>query len=201
MKSEHRRERSRDDALCESWRGPASTPRARLRSRPPVAGTQAGHWWDRQRTLARRSSMRRRAQLAPSRRAWRSAYSDDVRARSLPPLRTSDPDSTPWPALDLYVEVEVEPSTAWWCAVRARGGALDDAGHLPPGGDGRSATTAGHHRALADPDRPWPRLIGRAFGRRRRRGGLADPLAVAARMDGHAENAARASARLVAPPS
>ena len=77
--------------------------------------------------------MRRRAQLAPfPGRAWRSAYSDDVRARVPASTANLGPGFDALAlALDLYVEVEVEPSSR--LVVRSEGegaGLSDDAGHL-----------------------------------------------------------------------
>jgi len=96
-------------------------------------------------------------------------------------------------ALDLYVEVEVEPSSR--LVVRSEGegaGLSDDAGHLAA----RVAMDVAGHDQLAITVRsqiPIARGLGSSAAlsvAAAAAAGSPDPLAVAARMDGHAENAA-----------
>ena len=139
--------------------------------------------------------MRRRAQLAPfPGRAWRSAYSDDVRARVPASTANLGPGFDALAlALDLYVEVEVEPSSR--LVVRSEGegaGLSDDAGHLAA----RVAMDVAGHDQLAITVRsqiPIARGLGSSAAlsvAAAAAAGSPDPLAGAARMDGHAENAA-----------
>ena len=103
-------------------------------------------------------------------------------------------------ALDLYVEVEVEPAPPADGAVRGRRG-RPGRRRRPPGGPGGHRRgrprPPGHHRAIrtspwpgaSAPRPPWP-------WRPPRRPGSQDPLAVAARVDGHPENAAASGGRV-----